>query len=220
MVSISIIIPTLNASSMIEDCLSSIVAQKPNETIILDNGSVDDTIKIAKNYGVQVYSYPELTVSELWHTGVLLAKSDVITLVDQDAIIPFGYIQTLKELFSDPELVAVSALVQSSTACPLNNLIARITQSTFAPGFGTALSFRKDAYFLTLGFIASQRIIIKKSRFGDIEEFREFKKIGKTLFVPSLIVEHHVRNWAILLLFLVPTIALTLHGIKYKKYKK
>jgi glycosyltransferase involved in cell wall biosynthesis len=53
---ISIVIPTLNESNYLADTLQSILitVSKSIEIIVVDGGSVDNTVEIAMKFGVQV----------------------------------------------------------------------------------------------------------------------------------------------------------------------
>lgn len=59
---ISILIPTLNAASVLEKCLRSITTQDylkdKIEIIIADGGSTDKTLEIARKYGAKIYKNP------------------------------------------------------------------------------------------------------------------------------------------------------------------
>ncbi len=56
MSSISLIIPTFNSASTLKACLESIKKQtlQPDEIIIADGHSTDETIEIAKNFNCSV----------------------------------------------------------------------------------------------------------------------------------------------------------------------
>ena len=92
---ISIIVPAYNIESYLERCLDSIVGQTYQniEIIVVDDGSVDDTGKIADKY---VNQYPECVkcihksnggVTSARLTGIKAAKGDWIGFVDGDDII-------------------------------------------------------------------------------------------------------------------------------------
>lgn len=89
---VSIIIPTLNASSVLEDCLKSIDVQNyPKnqiEIIIADGGSTDTTLEIAKKYGAIVLSNPLKTAESGKAVGVKASTGEFIALVDSDNILP------------------------------------------------------------------------------------------------------------------------------------
>src|SRR5438128_2586465 len=74
---VSFIVPALNAESTLGACLDAILAVrsagKPTEVLLIDNGSTDRTVEIARREGVKVISAPGLTVAALRNLGVRLA---------------------------------------------------------------------------------------------------------------------------------------------------
>jgi glycosyltransferase involved in cell wall biosynthesis len=87
---ISFIIPTLNAASVLETCLKSIKKQnlKNYEIIIVDGGSTDDTLKIAKKYHAKIFKNPLKTAEAGKAVGVKKATGKYIALIDSDNILP------------------------------------------------------------------------------------------------------------------------------------
>ena len=92
LLSISFIVPTFNSGKVLDKCLNSIVKQNyPKELIeilIIDGGSIDDTIEIAKKYTKKIYKNPLKTGEAGKAVGVKKAKSDLIALIDSDNILP------------------------------------------------------------------------------------------------------------------------------------
>lgn len=89
---ISFIIPTLNAQSVLENCLKSIKKQsipsKNYEIIISDGGSTDNTLKIAKKYHAKIIKNPLKTAEAGKAIGVKKAIGKYIALIDSDNILP------------------------------------------------------------------------------------------------------------------------------------
>ena len=96
MPNISVIIPTYNRAHLIKDSVSSVLSQtlKPAETIVIDDGSTDETWPILKNLGFSAsdnkkntlrYIYKENGgVSSARNVGIELASSEYIALLDSD----------------------------------------------------------------------------------------------------------------------------------------
>ena len=89
---ISILIPTLNAASVLENCLRSISAQdypkEKIEIIVADGGSSDNTLEIAKKYGAVVVEN-KLKTGEAGKAAALKACTGVFAaLIDSDNILP------------------------------------------------------------------------------------------------------------------------------------
>jgi glycosyltransferase involved in cell wall biosynthesis len=90
--SISVVIPTLNSEAVLERCLSSFSIQKyPKnkiEIIIIDGGSVDNTLIISHKYHAKVLVNKLKTAESGKAIGVKAAKNTLIALIDSDNILP------------------------------------------------------------------------------------------------------------------------------------
>ena len=89
---ISFIIPTLNAQKVLGKCLTSIANQKyPKsnfEILIIDGGSTDKTISIAKKYNAKIFKNPLKTAEAGKAVGIHHASGEYICLIDSDNIFP------------------------------------------------------------------------------------------------------------------------------------
>lgn len=85
---VSIIVPTKNSAETLEACLKSISNQTyPNiETIVIDNYSVDQTARIAKQYGASVYLKGPERCTQV-NFGVQKAKGKYAYRVDSDFVL-------------------------------------------------------------------------------------------------------------------------------------
>ncbi len=83
--SLSVVVSAYNNQDVIEDCLKSI-AKLANEIIVVDNGSHDDTPKIAKKYGAKVLSHQNnpLGLNQAKNFGFTKATGDWILSLDTD----------------------------------------------------------------------------------------------------------------------------------------
>ena len=94
---ISVIIPTLNASRSIRDCLDALRAQSigPDEfeLLVVDNGSRDDTVLIAKEFTEHVTSCPDVAVGKLRNEGAKLAGGSILAFIDADCIASPGWLE-------------------------------------------------------------------------------------------------------------------------------
>ena len=114
MIIVSFIIPTLNAASVLETCLKSIKRQnfKNYEIIIVDGGSIDDTIKIAKKYHAKIFKNILKTAEAGKAVGVKKAIGKYIALIDSDNILPtLDWLQTnISILEKDLELIGTEPI--------------------------------------------------------------------------------------------------------------
>jgi glycosyltransferase involved in cell wall biosynthesis len=83
---ISVVIPAYNAELFLPRCLKSIFAQtlQPHELIVVDDGSSDNTVALAKELGARVISRPNGGPSAARNVGIRNASSDWIAFLDAD----------------------------------------------------------------------------------------------------------------------------------------
>lgn len=106
---ISVIVPTLNEEKYIGKLLDSLKAQDCSdfEVIIVDGGSVDRTVEIARAYGARVLVEPGLREFPSRNMGAELAEGEILLFTGADAIFPGDLIGKVSQKFSDPELLAL-----------------------------------------------------------------------------------------------------------------
>jgi glycosyltransferase involved in cell wall biosynthesis len=85
-VTISVVIPAFNAERYLQRCLASVFAQTlpPNEVIVVDDGSTDNTAKLAEQLGAKVVRRPNGGLSAARNTGIQNASGNWIALLDAD----------------------------------------------------------------------------------------------------------------------------------------
>lgn len=108
--SISVLIPTLNAASVLEGCLKSIAKQnypkEKIEIIIADGGSTDKTLEIAKKYKAKIYKNPLKTGEAGKAVALKKAKNELVALIDSDNVLPSkNWFKKMVKPFSDPEVI-------------------------------------------------------------------------------------------------------------------
>jgi glycosyltransferase involved in cell wall biosynthesis len=83
---ISVVIPAYNAERFMRRCLSSVFAQtlKPDEVIVVDDGSTDATASLAQELGARVVRRANGGLSAARNSGIDNASGDWIALLDAD----------------------------------------------------------------------------------------------------------------------------------------
>ncbi|MEQ6896484.1 glycosyltransferase family 2 protein [Microbacterium sp. KR10-403] len=87
MSTVSVVVPSLNDADMLRECLRHLAAQTraPDEIIVVDNGSTDDTVAVAVAAGARVVSEPRRGVLRATAAGFDAATGDVIGRLDADS---------------------------------------------------------------------------------------------------------------------------------------
>lgn len=112
---VSVVIPVYNEEKLIKNCLDSLMKQteKPDEIIIVDNNSTDNTIGIINKYkGIKILHEKKQGITPVRNKGFNNAQGDIIARCDADTIVPIDWIKRLKDDFSKGKsVVAVSTPV-------------------------------------------------------------------------------------------------------------
>lgn len=107
---ISVIIPAYNVGQYIEAALDSLNGQQslPDEVIIIDDGSADDTLRIIRQfdhaYPVSILSTVNQGQGAARNLGVSLAKGDYIYFFDSDDIVKPDFISDIRDLIAEQEM--------------------------------------------------------------------------------------------------------------------
>lgn len=108
-ISVSFVIPTLNAAKVLQKCLTSIAKQKTKikyEIILADGGSTDNTINIAKQYKAKIIKNPLKTAEAGKAVGIKQTIGEFICLIDSDNIIPStNWLNLMLLPFLDKEII-------------------------------------------------------------------------------------------------------------------
>jgi glycosyltransferase involved in cell wall biosynthesis len=103
---ISVIIPVYNAAPYIAEGIESVLSQSllPDEVIVVDDGSTDDSAEVAKRFPVTLLQQENRGVSDARNLGVQHATGDYLAFLDADDIwLPTKLEDQLQALNEHPE---------------------------------------------------------------------------------------------------------------------
>ena len=114
---VSFIVPVRNDAARLDTCLRSIVRNAHGsdrvEIIVVDNGSTDNSVAVARRLGAEVLSVEQGRVSALRNQGASRARADVLAFIDADNEIAAGWVYTALECLRLPNTAVVGALYQA-----------------------------------------------------------------------------------------------------------
>jgi len=117
----SIIIPAYNEECSIVDTITEIRQLRGDfEIIVVDDGSTDETFKLADHAGVKVLKHQENKgYGASLKTGIKNSSYDIIVITDADSTYPNGKIPELVEMFvKDKEDMVVGARIGKNVKIP------------------------------------------------------------------------------------------------------
>jgi glycosyltransferase involved in cell wall biosynthesis len=114
---ISVIIPTLNEESVIGRCLDSLdknnFPKSAFEVIVVDNGSTDRTIDVAKSFesilSVKVFKLEKVHISALRNLGAAEARGRFLAFLDADCLAPENWLASALRRLEDSDAGIVGA---------------------------------------------------------------------------------------------------------------
>lgn len=183
--SVSVVLPVKNGGSLLDEVLAAVAAQQPDELLVVDSGSTDGSVAVARRHGATVIEIDPATFKH-GPTRNLAAEAtggEVIAFLTQDATPAPGWLDAIRAAFAaDPDLGVVYGphLPRPETS----PMIAReLTEyfATFAAPDGSARTFGPgDSTFLSNVNAAYRRACWAEIRFADLA-YSEDQAFGRAI---------------------------------------
>jgi glycosyltransferase involved in cell wall biosynthesis len=185
--SVSMVVPALNEERHLGHLLGDIESQTraPHEVIVVDAGSHDDTVAVARGFASARVLHGERPVARGRNLGGRRASGDVLVFVDADARLPEGFLERFVEDFLRRDLDVACPLYVPHDSTPaverfhrVFNLLTRMFQGILPSGAGICVAVRGDLFRRSRGFdpnlkfddIELIRRLSREGRFGIVEE--------------------------------------------------
>src|SRR3989339_1949057 len=152
---ISVIIPTLNEESHIEKTLQSVIKQEGDcELYVVDGGSTDNTVAIAKRYTTVINSKRGRAVQ--MNAGARLCTGDILLFLHADTLLPDNGFREIRKRTRDETVAGGSFYI----AFDAENFILR------GVSFITRFNFR-------LFHFGDQGIFVRRDVFQKLHGYKE-----------------------------------------------
>lgn len=101
--SVSVVIPVRDDALLLESCLRALERQtrKPDEVIVVDNGSSDATVIVAERFGARVVTEPIRGIPRASSAGYDAATGDIIARLDADSRPAPDWVERIERTFRD-----------------------------------------------------------------------------------------------------------------------
>jgi glycosyltransferase involved in cell wall biosynthesis len=190
----SVLIPVKDGGSMLERVVAAVQAQGNVELIVIDSGSRDHSVEIARAAGAEVI---EIAPSEFGHgktrnLGAQCSTGQLICFLTQDAVPEPGWLDAYREAFAmDPRVgAAYGPHLPLSGTSPM---IARELTDFFAgfsPDGGVALQREGDPAFLSNVNACYRRSCWAQVRFPEID-YAEDQAFGEAMLAAGWMKAFH-----------------------------
>ena len=193
---ISVIIPALNEAQYITATLQSAQRGRPHEILVVDGGSTDDTVALARAAGARViHSQPGR--ARQMNAGAAQAAGNALIFLHADTLLPADYPEVVAGTLRDPAVAAGAFRFQMGEKLAgqwfiewTANLRSRWRQSPY----GDQALFLRRSLFEEIGGFAGLPIM------EDCEIVRRLRKRGRVVTASAAAITSG-RRWRRLGLF-------------------
>lgn len=194
---VSVVIPVYNEESRIKNCLNSLMKQddKPDEIIMVDNNSTDNTVSIAKKYkDIKIINEKKQGITPARNKGFNTAKYEIIARCDADSVLPTNWVKQIRKVFSKNKNVVgftnpivfhdLPVIVKSSLPSDIFYYLSKAIIG-IPTLIGPSLGITKKAWLKVKKEVCSD----DKKVHEDIDLAIHLKKYGEIFFEPKVIVQ-------------------------------
>ncbi|UCE16622.1 MAG: glycosyltransferase [Candidatus Bathyarchaeota archaeon] len=181
----------MNEEDYLERCLISLKNQEGYdnfEIIVVDGGSSDDTVKIAKKYANKIIISQEKSPSIQRNLGAKIAMGDILAFIDADTVASKFWLKGIVKTFQDQSITGVTGpllplekikrLYLYNLANTLQKILVKIHYPVF---WGASCAFRTNAFWKIEGF--DEKLLTSE----DHDISLRIKKIGKAVFNDNIL---------------------------------
>jgi rSAM/selenodomain-associated transferase 2 len=203
---LSIIIPALNEAQALTKALGSLKEQ-PSEIIIVDGGSDDNTVDVARRFT------PDVFISRRGRgiqqdVGARRSRGRVLVFLHADTQLPRGYQQLIHDVLADSDVVFGAfhlAIHPWTPALHIVALMANLRSRLCRLPYGDqALFVRRTAYFRVGGFqdlpiMEDVDLVRRLNRAGRFKLARGAVRTSARRWQKENVAYTTVRNWSLML---------------------
>ena len=202
---ISVVIPVLNHSKYTSSILNDILnnSEVPNEIIIIDNGSTDNTEKVISQFKNSLpIKYLKLKrnrgVNTAWNIGLTYAKSEIIAVLNNDLVLNRYFFEVMRKTFNRyPEcgMLYSKTLHKAFDEEDISKYLEKVKNSEFSGVSPVSPAKYRMGWAFGVRKSLVKDIIIPKELFnycGDDFQYLTIKKLGYSILIMNQnLIFHH-----------------------------
>jgi glycosyltransferase involved in cell wall biosynthesis len=194
---VSIVIPTFREEKYIAATLSRLVKVKPSiEIVVVDGGSEDGTVRVAKRFTDKTYQIKERGISKARNYGARQASGDIVVFLDADVYPPSNFVEKVLETFNDTNVVGATCNIMPAQPrfaeiifFQFYNRLIRLCTRFKPHSRGEFLAVRKKDFLMVNGFDENMPCL------EDHDLAHRLSKRGKFVFITHLTVYESLRRF-------------------------
>jgi GT2 family glycosyltransferase len=195
---ISVIIPVYNGGRTLPACLRALQCQTcpPDQIIVVDDGSTDDTVAVATTFGVTALSQSNAGPAAARNRGAQAAEGDILLFTDADCAPAPDWVERMAAPFADTTVAGTKGEYRTHQ----QGLIPRFVQQEYQDRYDRmagqpqidfvdtySAGYRRDLFLAAGGFDT----LFPTASVEDQEfSFRLAERGYRLVYVPGAIVYH------------------------------
>lgn len=193
---ISAIIPVYNGSQTLPGCLQALRQQSrpPDEIIVVDDGSTDETAGLAAQFGVKVISQANAGPAAARNHGAQVACGDILLFTDADCAPASTWVERMVAPFADPTVAGAKGEYRTRQ----RGLVARFVQQEYQERYDRMAGQSQIDFVDTYAAAYRRQLFLAAGGFdpaflkNEDQEF-SFRLAGqgyRLMYVPGAVVYH------------------------------
>ena len=186
---ISIIIPVLNEAAIIQSTLENLSSYPDVEVIVVDGGSQDNTLSIARTAGVRTMVVSGGRSTQM-NAGAKIALANILLFLHIDTNLPTNFVELIVQTLKQPVIAGAFELGiegKDKSLRWIETLVKMRSHLLLLPYGDQAIFITKQAFIDVGGF---PQIPIME----DFELVRRLKRRGKMAIAPGRVITSG-RRW-------------------------
>lgn len=187
---ISVIVPVINEQAQLATTLSHVQLAPGDELIVVDGGSTDQTLDIARKFTPEVLSSPPGRARQM-NLGAAHATGAILLFLHADTLLPPAGLHAVRRAMQPPQVAGGAFRLLITPATPALRLIAWGANLRSRFGwlpYGDQALFVRRSLFETLGGYADEPFL------EDVKLVRAMRQHGRLALVPER-VHTSGRRW-------------------------
>lgn len=188
--SVTVVIPTLNEADRIGETIGGLEGSGVREVIVVDGGSSDRTVEIAKSMGARVF-LESANRGRQQNLGAAHAKGEILLFLHADTSLPRGFADQVRTTLGEPGVIGGAfrfKLDAQGWQLRLVEVVVGLRCRIFGLPYGDQAIFVRQDTFLAIGGFGALPVM------EDFDLIRRLKRIGRVKLARGAAVTS-ARRW-------------------------